>query len=252
MRFRILISALLALASLQLPGQADTPSPTADEIVARMSARNAERETSEGGYTGTRQYALDNLRFDKHAQMVVTIICDPDGTKRFQVVSEEGWRSADKHVLRKMLESESETSRPTTRSQTRITSDNYSFQMLGNADLDGRPAYLIDAVPKREDKYLFRGRIWVDAEDYALGPCGGPTCPEPFLLDSQRAFHSGVSEERGVLVPGVDHKYQRSKDLRQNRSQDFLFRLLARLKEDKLRSKSCSRGGALCQTLTWL
>src|SRR5208337_3054433 len=31
-----------------------------------------------------------------------------------------------------------------------------------------RIAYVIDVVPRRQEVYLFRGKIWVDAEDYAL------------------------------------------------------------------------------------
>ena len=83
----------------------------------------------------------------------------------FEVVAEEGWNSANKRVLRKMLESETETSSPDMRTKTRITPDNYEFAMAGDAVVEGRPAYAIDVFPKRSDKYLFKGRIWVDAQD---------------------------------------------------------------------------------------
>jgi len=173
MRFRILISAFLACASVPLIGQATAaPSPSADEVIARMFARDVQRETAAGGYTGNRQYVLDNPGFDKQARMVVRVACGPDGTENFQVVSQQGWKSANL-VLRKMLESESETSRPSVRPKTRVTSDNYGFQMIKVAPLDGRLAYVIDVTPKRQDVYLFRGRIWVDAEDYALARVEG-------------------------------------------------------------------------------
>ena len=50
---------------------------------------------------------------------MVSVLCDANGTKHFQVVSEDGWKSANKHVLRKMLDSESETSLPDYPPQTR-------------------------------------------------------------------------------------------------------------------------------------
>ena len=75
-------------------------------------------EVMGGGCRGDREYVLDNRHLDKRAQMLVSVTCDPDGTKHFQVVSEEGWKSAHKHVLHKMLESES--SRPVTRPKPRL------------------------------------------------------------------------------------------------------------------------------------
>jgi hypothetical protein len=78
-----------------------------------------------------------------------------------------------------MLESESETSRPPMRPKTQITSENYAFLLITTAPLDGRLAYVIDVIPKRQDEYLFRGRIWVDAEDYALARVEGEPARTP-------------------------------------------------------------------------
>ena len=180
MRLRILISALLACASAPLISQATAaPTPSADEVIARMFAHDVQRESTAGGYTGNRLYVLDNPTFGKQAQMVVSVTCSPDGTKNFHVVSEQGWKSANSRVLRKMLESESETSRPPVRSKARITSDNYAFQLIKAAPLDGRLAYVIEVIPKRQDAYLFRGRIWVDAEDFALARVEGEPAKNP-------------------------------------------------------------------------
>jgi hypothetical protein len=62
---------------------------------------------------------------------------------------------------------------------TRIVPENYQFQLVGSAPIMGRPAYVIDVVPKRSDKYLFRGRIWIDAEDYAIARVEGQPAKNP-------------------------------------------------------------------------
>jgi hypothetical protein len=111
--------------------------------------------------------------------MLVRVNCDRGGTKHFEVLSETGWKSANKRVLREMLVSESDSSRPDTRPKSRITSDNYTFRMMEASSLDGRMAYVIEAVPKRQDKSLFRGRIWVDTEDYALARVEGEPAKNP-------------------------------------------------------------------------
>jgi len=144
-----------------------------------MLVRDVQREVAANGYTGHRQYDLENHRFNKHARMVVSVTCNRDGIKHLQVASEEGWESANTRVLRKMLESESEASRPLFRSEARITSTNYTLEMIGISRLEDRPTYVINAVPKRHDRYLFRGRIWVDAEDYALRRVEGEPAKNP-------------------------------------------------------------------------
>lgn len=179
MRIPILCALLISLNSGALCRAQGPPVSSADDIVARMVARDRQRENLGGGYSGSRHYVLENHRFSKHAEMTVAVDCDLDGTKHFKVTSEEGSKSANQRVLRKMLESEAETSRPETRPSTRVSSDNYQFQMLGSEVLDGRTAYVIQVLPKRSEKYLFEGCIWVDAEDFALARAEGHPAKNP-------------------------------------------------------------------------
>ena len=158
---------------------AEQPTPTADEVVATMFARDGAREAASGGYTGEREYVLENHKFQNRAQMEVRVTCERNGTKHFEVMSEDGWKSANKRVLRQMLVTESDSSRPDTRPQNRIISDNYTFRMIETSVLDGRTAYVIEATPSREDKSLFRGRIWVDAEDFAVARVEGQPAKNP-------------------------------------------------------------------------
>ena len=177
MKAHLIFASILLCAGRVLAAQVATP--TADEVVANMNARDTLREAASGGYTGSREYVLDNQLFQKRAQIVVRVTCDRTGTKHFEVVSEDGWKSANKRVLRQMLATESDSSRPEMRPRNRITADNYTFRMIDNEERDGRTAYVIEVFPKREDKSLFRGRIWVDAEDYALARVEGEPAKNP-------------------------------------------------------------------------
>jgi hypothetical protein len=192
----IFLTILICGGASECSLHAQTLAPTADEVVATMLLRDGVRETASGGYTGRREYILENHRFDKRAEMLVSITCDRSGEKRFEVISEDGWKSANKRVLRQMVETESDSSRPETRPTNRITSDNYSFRMIETSPIEGRMAYTIEAIPKRKDKSLFRGRIWVDTEDYALARVEGEPAKNPsFWTKSvrfvQQYFKSG-------------------------------------------------------------
>jgi hypothetical protein len=179
MRIRTAVILFLALAPTTLCRAQEAPILSADEVIARVIDRNAQRDKLGAGYSGSRRYVLENERLNKRAEMLVSVKCDPDGTKHFEVVSEDGWKSANKRVVRKMLESETETSEPRIRPTTSLAPENYRFQMLGKDALDARPVYVIQVAPKREDKYLFEGRIWVDAQEFAVVRIEGKPAKNP-------------------------------------------------------------------------
>ena len=177
---RLLISAFIVCSAFATAGQvAEPPTRTADEVMAKVFVRDRQREKLSQGYAGHRLYILNNEKWNKRAELLVAVKGDPDGSKHFEVVSEQGWKSANKRVLRKMLESEAETSRPTMRPKTLLIPENYSFSLLQTEVMEGRPAYVIAVTPKRDDKYLFDGRIWVDAADYAVVRCEGKPAKNP-------------------------------------------------------------------------
>ena len=165
--------------------------PSADTVIVTMQQRDAQRRALLDGYRGMRQYTLENTRMQKHAEMHVRVESDVDGTKHFEVVGEEGWKAAHKHVFRKMLDSEAETSHPQISPKTRIASDNYEFHMVGIEPVQGRSAYAIDITPRRHEERLFQGRIWVDAEDYALVRAEGKPAKTPsFWIRSVHFVHT--------------------------------------------------------------
>jgi len=185
----LLICTLFVSLAPAFGSQAVQRATTADEVMAKVFARDRQREKASQGYTGTRRYIFENEGWKKHAEMVVSVKGEPDGSKHFEVVSEEGWKSANKRVLRKMLESESETSRPGMRSTTLLSPENYTFSLAETVTADP-PTYVIDVVPKRHDKYLFKGRIWVNGLDYAVMRCeGSPAKNASFWIHSVHFVH---------------------------------------------------------------
>ena len=179
MKHHFLLTSIMFLLPAAVFAAQDASPLTAGEVVERMVHRDAQRQSLTQGYEGMRRYVLENNGMHKRAEMLVRVTGDSDGSKHFEVLSEQGWKAAHKHVLRKMLESESQTSSPEARAKTRLCPDNYEFLLVGLENVANRDAYAIDVTPKRRDKYLFAGRIWVDAEDYALVRADGNPAKNP-------------------------------------------------------------------------
>jgi hypothetical protein len=182
----LLISAIPTATDGSLPYL-----PTTDQLVAKMMARDTERRANFHGYTALRRYVLENRRFHKRAEMVVRITCLQNGSKEFETISETGWGGARKHVFAKLLEAEAEASQPGLRERSRITPENYTFEMAGVEALDGRPAYVMTIVPRTPNKYLMQARIWVDAEEYAIVRIEGQPAKNPsFWIKRVRFVHN--------------------------------------------------------------
>jgi hypothetical protein len=126
-----------------------------------------------------RRYVLDNERMNKHAEIVVRVECGTDGIKHFELVSQDGWKGAYKHVVSKMLASEAEASQRETKQRTRLSLENYEFHMVRTALLDDRMTYVVDIAPRREEERLIQGRAWIDAQDYAVTRIEGAPAKNP-------------------------------------------------------------------------
>src|SRR5258706_685985 len=185
---------------------AENPNPllSADEVVAKMMERDQQRDAEFRGYTAARRYVLENLKHRKRAEMVVRVDCLDNGSKQFQTVSATGWAMARNHVFPKLLESEREASVPGARERSRITSANYSFEMIGREDVNQRAAYVIAIFPKTQNKYLVRGKIWIDAGELAIVRIEGKPAKNPSFWTKSVQFVHNYQKSGSVWVPVSD------------------------------------------------
>ncbi|MGA2808132.1 MAG: hypothetical protein ABSE87_08350, partial [Terracidiphilus sp.] len=100
------------------------------------------------------------------AKMEVEVNYDASLGKSFRVVTQSGSKILLEKVLKRAVESEKEASQ--NKGSTALTPANYRFRLAGSEDLGGRPAYMLDVEPLVVSKFLYKGKIWVDAADFAL------------------------------------------------------------------------------------
>ena len=60
-----------------------------------------------------------------------------------------------------------------------ITPENYAFQLAEYQKTTTDEVYVIEAEPRTKNKFLFRGRIWVDAKDFAITRVEGQPAENP-------------------------------------------------------------------------
>jgi hypothetical protein len=118
------------------------------------------------GYSVMTRYSLDNK--SRRAEMLVRWTRQPNGVKQYEIVSEQGDGGVRSHVFHKLLEAEVEASQMAAQERSQITPENYNFRLCGDEVIHGRDAYVLELTPRTDAKYLTRGRIWVDAVDFAV------------------------------------------------------------------------------------
>ena len=105
---------------------------------------------------------------NKKAEMVVDMTYDAPAAKQFRVVHETGARLLLNKVLKELLVNEREAADEQHRSSTALTPENYEFRLLGTDSIAGRQQFLLEVIPRVRSKFLYQGKIWVDATDYAV------------------------------------------------------------------------------------
>jgi hypothetical protein len=167
----ILLACLAAMpVCLAQDSKSESPSLTADQIVARMTARNEERAAALKAYTGRRVYQLHYHGFpsDREAEIVVEMRYTAPTTKEFHVVSQTGSNFICDRVLKRLLAGEQEAQSRDNRQETSLSSRNYNFSLESQETTPRGPVYKLKVEPKHKNKFLYRGNIWVDGRDFAV------------------------------------------------------------------------------------
>ncbi len=177
----LLVLSLESPAQAQAVGPTTQPSPNAPEIVAQLMRQNQDRASLLRHYESCRHYLLDysGLPSDKSAELVVDMQYTAPSEKQFRIVSENGTRLLVNRVLKELLENEKEALGEQNQGRTSLTPDNYEFRLAGTDSIHGRPQYVMEVIPRSKNKYLYRGRIWIDAADFAVSRISAEPAKNP-------------------------------------------------------------------------
>lgn len=188
------LALLFSLLSTLPAAAQDAARPlTGDEIVSRMTQRNRERASELRAYVGCRHYQLNYAGFpaSKSAAMSVEAAYEAPGKKQFRVVEEHGSKLILTKVFHKLLESEQEAQDEANRRASALNTDNYTFALLGQETIGGRRQYIMQVTPRAENKFLYRGKIWLDAEDFAVTRISAEPAKNPSFWIS----HTNIEHE---------------------------------------------------------
>jgi hypothetical protein len=171
------------------------------EIVRRMQEHDRAQMAALAHYHALRHYAVEYQGFFRRitATMDVEVNYAASSGKSFRIVSQNGSGVLCQKVLKRAVDSEKEAS--LNRGATALTHTNYRFRLIGSESLNGRPAYILDVKPVTPNKFLYRGKIWVDAVDFAVAKMEVQPAKNPSFWTSKTVIHHTNVDIGGFWLP---------------------------------------------------
>lgn len=163
----------------------DSALPSAESIILHMTQARSENRARLRPYSVTRDYRLfGSEKQMARAEVIARLTFAPPGLKRF-VIQQASGMGLGERIVRQMLEHETEIGK--NNESTDLSPANYDFRYLREEELDGRRCYVLAIAPRRKDKTLLRGQIWVDSVTYLLHRAEGEPARSPswWLTDAR-------------------------------------------------------------------
>jgi len=175
------LAIVLGVPSVSAPqvsaGQADgqANAPDLNAIVQSLEAAEQQNPAKAHGYTMTRSYKLfQGDEVEPVSQTTAEITFVPPSTKSY-VIKQSSGMSRGKNLVRDILDLESVPSE----SSSEISRQNYEFVLLRQEELGGVLVYLLRMIPKRKEKNLLNGLIWVDKKTFRIQRIEGTPAKKP-------------------------------------------------------------------------
>jgi hypothetical protein len=180
------------------------PAPSGSELFAELLRHNGLRDAALTRYSVLRTYEVRSNTGKLYAREIVKMEYHAPGQKAFFPISEEGSGLVRSLVLKRLMESEAETAAGKEHHDSSIAPANYSFEVLGEEEVGPYDCFVVQAIPKRQDKYLFEGTIWIDAQDYAVVKIAGHPAKRLSFWIEQADFVRQYQKISAFWFPSAD------------------------------------------------
>jgi hypothetical protein len=143
---------------------------TVEQVVKNVEQNNRGRCRALHRLEGVRVYRLKYYGplGDRDAEMAVKVAYQAPAKKEFTVISQSGSKFINDRIFKKLLEGEQKAFRLENQKATALNTENYAFELEGYEETSEGARYILSVLPRSKNKFLYRGKVWVDAVDFAI------------------------------------------------------------------------------------
>lgn len=171
-------------------GQTQCQTLSADQIVRRVMQHDAGRREALIRYGSERTYLMDYKGpiGERHARMQVRMDFSAPESKRFTVLSETGSTVFCHQIISRLMEGEREGALEANRQRSMLSPENYRLELEGEDTIASVRAWVLKVTPKDDNKYSYKGRVWVSQSDFAVMRILGAPAKNPSWLMGSSTF----------------------------------------------------------------
>jgi hypothetical protein len=149
--------------------------PDSNTIVQAMEAAQKNNPANSQAYTVTRQYKVfHNTEKQPVSATRAEISFVPPDTKKY-VIKQVSGNSRGQKIVRDILDLETLPAKNT----SAISRQNYDFVFVQEENLGILPTYVLHMIPKRKQKDLLTGQVWVDEKTFRIERIDGVPTKKP-------------------------------------------------------------------------
>lgn len=198
------LSALVLLSPIPLASQiissnSDIQPPDLDLILQRIEDAQHQNPAQSQPYRVMREYKVFRGHDSRPtSEVIAQIDFVPPDVKTYKIVKTRG-NSWGEKIVREVLSSETSSTRK--QHSTEISRANYHIAYVRQQNFRDVPEYVFAIIPKRKDKYLLRGQIWVDAHTFRIRQIEGAPAKSPSFWLKNLHITLQYGELGGMWVP---------------------------------------------------
>ena len=196
------LSGFVLLATLASSSQVTSSTaeiPDLNLILQRMEDILHRDPAQSRQYEVTREYKVFR-GYDKQStsEVIAQIDFVPPDVKTYKIIQASG-NSTGERIVREILDRETDSTKKKPSSD--ISRTNYDFVFLRRQNFGVVPEYVLGIFPKRKEKHLLRGQIWVDASTFRIRRIEGVPARNPSFWLKDIHISLQFAELGGMWVP---------------------------------------------------
>jgi hypothetical protein len=241
MRKWLVNGALIALLCSMSIGQETARSGSMPLEAIIQSMQKAQVATlPKAAYQVIREYRLFGTTNSKaNSEVVAEVNFKPPAFKDYRIQKSYG-SSRGQQLVRQVLDHEVEAT--TNRASSAINTDNYSFDYVGEAVLDGQACYILGLKPKRKETDLISGEAWIDKHSFFVRQIEGELEKNPSWWLKQVRIKVSFANFQGSWV---QTKMEANADVRIVGTHTLTSHLVDYRREDQLAATRSPRSAVL-------
>jgi len=163
-----LAASVVLLSSTGVAQKAASPATLPLDAIIQSTEKAQLMAGPQVPYQIIREYRLSGAKDSKaDSEVVAEVNFKPPDSEAYKIDRYSG-SGRGQQLVRSVLDHEIEVSSKNNKDRSAISRDNYTFSYVGEATLDGQPCYVLGLKPKRPDKDLIAGQVWVDKGSFLI------------------------------------------------------------------------------------